>query len=352
MIRSGVLRPPRPDPVSSAGAAASPYRGTMARRVTAADVASALGVSRATVGFVLNDTPGQTISAATRERVRVEADRMGYRPHSAARALASGRSHIVLMLLPDWPVEHSMRAHLDEASLVLDRAGYSFVTTTPHPGGQAVPLWESLAPDVVLALAPVADAQYAAIRATGAATLIPGRDAPGLGRDLRFEEGPRLQVEHLLGIGRRRIAFAGAADPRLANLSRQRLGLAERTHRDLTGASLAARADVGPSDAAGVVDAWIGKRIDGIVAYNDEIAALVLAAAVRRGVRVPVELAIVGHDDSPLAALLVPSLSTVRVDTVGLGRFVAELALSAAGDGPAPSGRPEFNVELVRREST
>src|SRR5690606_2396701 len=143
-------------------------------------------------------TPGQTISAATRARVLEEAKRLGYRPHTAARALASGRSHIVLALLPDWPMEHSMRTHLDEASLVLDRAGYSLVTMTPHPGGQAVPLWESLAPDVVLALAPIPDAQFEAIRATGAETIIPGRDEVTLSQELRFAEGPRLQVAHLV----------------------------------------------------------------------------------------------------------------------------------------------------------
>ena len=49
------------------------------RRVTAADVARSLGISRATVGFVLNNTQGQTISAATRERVLAEAERLSAR---------------------------------------------------------------------------------------------------------------------------------------------------------------------------------------------------------------------------------------------------------------------------------
>ena len=116
------------------------------KRVTAADVARSLGLSRATVGFVLNDTPGQTIPEATRERVLAEAKRLGYRANTAARALASGRSRIILLVLPDWPLDYSMRTHLDEASLALDEAGYSLVTTTPHPGGQAQPLWETLRP--------------------------------------------------------------------------------------------------------------------------------------------------------------------------------------------------------------
>ena len=99
-----------------------------AKRVTAADVARSLGLSRATVGFVLNDTPGQTIPPATRERVLAEASRLGYRPHSAARALASGRSHIVLLVLPDWPLDFTLRRNIEEASLALDANGTDDIT--------------------------------------------------------------------------------------------------------------------------------------------------------------------------------------------------------------------------------
>ncbi|QNO38776.1 LacI family DNA-binding transcriptional regulator [Protaetiibacter sp. SSC-01] len=320
--------------------------------MTAADVARSLGLSRATVGFVLNDTPGQTISEATRERVLAEAKRLGYRPHTAARALASGRSHIVLALLPDWPMEYSMRTHLDEAALVLDRAGYSLVTMTPHPGGQAVPLWESLAPDVVFALAPIPDEQYDAIRATGAATIIPGRDEAVVADELHFADGPRLQVAHLLERGRRRIAFAGTTDARLASLVAERRALADATHRELAGEPLAASADLDETDAAARVAEWVAAGVDGVVAYNDDVAALVLGAALRQGIAVPEELAIVGHDDSPIARLLVPALSSVRVDTAGLGRFLADLALSRVSGAEPPGVGPEATSEVVRRETS
>src|SRR5690606_26491156 len=95
------IRGPMPSPTQS-----SPQP---AKRVTAADVARSLGLSRATVGFVFNDTPGQSISDATKQRVFAEAQRLGYRPHTAARALASGRSRLVLLVLPDWPLDHAMR---------------------------------------------------------------------------------------------------------------------------------------------------------------------------------------------------------------------------------------------------
>src|SRR5690606_1344749 len=227
----------------------------------------------------------------------------------------------------------------DEASLVLDRAGYSLVTMTPHPEGQAVPLWESLAPDVVLALAPIPDAQFEAIRATGAETIIPGRDEVTLSQELRFAEGPRLQVAHLVERGRRRIAFAGTPDARLASLVAERRALAERTHRELVGEPLAVAADVEDSDVAARVAEWIERGVDGVAAYNDDVAALVVGAALRQGLTVPERLAVVGHDDSPIARLLVPSLSSVRVDTAGLGRFLAELALSrVAGTRPPTVG--------------
>src|SRR5262245_49292875 len=184
-------------------------QATGTRRVTAADIARSLGVSRATVGFVLNDTPGQTISEATRRRVLDEAKRLGYRPHTAARALASGRTRIVLLVLPDWPLDFNLRRNIEEASLALDEAGYALITYTPHPTGQARPLWETLQPDVVMAMAPWAPGQVESIRAAGVTRILPDPDAPIEAE--WHEEGPTLQVEHLAALGHRRIAFAGSA---------------------------------------------------------------------------------------------------------------------------------------------
>lgn len=322
------------------------------KRVTAADVAKSLGLSRATVGFVLNDTPGQTIPEATRQRVLAEAKRLGYRPHSTARALASGRSQIILLLLPDWPLDHSVRAHLDEASLVLDRAGYSLVTRTPHPGGTAVPLWESLRPDVVMALAPIGDDEFEAIMATGAIAMIPGRPGSAIGEDLHFDEGPRLQVSHLLESGRTRLAFAGTTDPRLADLAEQRRRLAAQTYAEAVPGATLISEQVDADHVAAVVAGWVDAGIDGVVAYNDDIAALVLGAALRLGVAVPRRMAIIGHDDTPLASLLVPALSSVRVDATGLGRYLAELALSRVRSDPPPVAGPEASASVVRRETT
>lgn len=324
------------------------------KRVTAADVARSLGLSRATVGFVLNDTVGQTIPEATRERVKAEAARLGYRPHNAARALASGHSNIVLLVVPDWPYGHSLRAHLDEASLALDQAGYSLVTMTPHPGGQARPLWETLNPDVVMSMAPLPPELVKQLRRAGVPHVITAEPTTRTADDPGYTAGPRLQVEHLLERGRSRLAFAGSADGRLAGLVEERRSFAEQTHLRLTGTPLVAAADVDASSVATAVDAWLAAGVDGVIAYNDEVAALVAGAALRAGVGVGGggRLAVIGHDDSPLAELFVPSLTSVHVDITGLGRGLAALALSAVNDTPPPAITSDTEVHIVQREST
>ncbi|QHC68377.1 substrate-binding domain-containing protein [Rathayibacter sp. VKM Ac-2759] len=318
--------------------------------MTAADIARAVGVSRATVGFVLNDTPGQTISEATRTRVLAAAQRLGYRPHLAAQALASGRSRIILLVLPDWPMEYSMRRHVDEASTALDEAGYSLVTMTPHASGRARPLWETLQPDVVMGMLPFTRARYDEIRAAGVPVVIPSPDEPGNGDDASFSQGPRLQVEHLLAQERRRLVFASSPDPRLGSLVASRFAVAGRAARD-RGLPGLERADVDAGSVHALVEHWHRTGVTGVVAYNDDIAALVVGAAIRLGLSVPQDLSVVGHDDSPLAQLIVPSLTTVHVDDAGLGRYFAQLALSAAAGEPAPRRDSAPQLSLIRRES-
>lgn len=322
------------------------------RRVTAADVARSLGLSRATVGFVLNNTPGQTIPPVTRDRVLAEAERLGYRPHTAARALASGRSRIILLVLPDWPHDYSMRTHIDTAARVLDEAGYALVTTTPHPEGHAQPLWETLSPDVVLSMTPFSAEDLSRIEATGIPRIIPAAPTVAAGGEpLAHEVGPRLQVAHLVERGRRRIAFAGSPDPRLRDLVAQRQDLAAATARELTGRELAATANADELNVGELVGGWIADGVDGVVAYNDEIAALVAGTALRAGVTIPGTLAIVGHDDTPLARLYEPALTSVSIDTIGLGRYVAALALSAAEGTRTPSA-PATDARIVVRASS
>jgi len=327
-----------------------PSNATIApRRVTSSDVAREAGVSRATVGFVLNRTPGQTISAETQERVTSAAARLGYRPNESARRLARGSTRIVLMVLPDWPLEHSMQRNIDAATAMLERAGYTLVTFTPH-GSAARPLWETLSPDVVIGMTPFTDEQIQSMRTSGVLHIVPdvgAKEAPD--SHPAYNRGPRLQVKHLHALGHRRIGFAATADARLQGLQATRLNEAVVAAAELG-------IEIGPVetiavDAHAALAAWREAGCTAVSAYNDEVAAVVVRTALSEGLTVPGDLAVIGHDGSPLAKLFYPALSTIEVDYEALGRYSAQIALAAIGDMPEPS-EPDQVLTLVARDST
>ncbi|NGY65318.1 LacI family transcriptional regulator [Lentzea sp. NEAU-D13] len=324
------------------------------RRVTAADVAKSAGVSRATVGYVLNNTPGTRISPETRRRVLDEATRLGYRPSAAAQALARGRSKIVLVVLPDWPLELTLRTQLDEAARVLDEAGYAVIVHTDHGSEHAQPLWKLVEPEVVVGLVPFTPAQVRSIRAAGITRIAPNPDLRlDIGAIPAVVAGAQLQVRHLASLGHRALAFASPADPRLADLAAVRRLAAEREAVALGVEVRDARA-VDHRDEAlpSVLHAWLSAGITGVVAFNDDVAGTVVGTAVRAKILVPQDLAVVGHDNTPMASYFAPTLSSVGIDSVGFGRWMAQQALNLAEGRPSTDEFPGPTAFLIEREST
>ncbi|MDR6438694.1 DNA-binding LacI/PurR family transcriptional regulator [Paenarthrobacter nicotinovorans] len=319
------------------------------RRVTAADVAREAGVSPATVGFVMNRTKGQTISEATRERVLSAAQELNYKPHHAARALRSGRNNLVLLVLPDWPLEHSLRTNLEVLTQELGRHGYTLVTYTPLADSAATPLWAILEPAVVIGYGQFSDGDLADMKSVGIQNIIPDRASEQLSSD--FTSGPKLQTEYLLGLGHTRLGFAHPADPRLEGFVDARLHLVQQVCRDAgIPAPVVRQVDFRDGTHTSAVTEWRDAGVTGVVAYNDETAVDVVAAAVRQGIRVPEELSIIGHDDSPLAARYLPSISSVGVDMEQLGLFTAAIALHHA-EGHLLPDAPTNTARIVPRES-
>lgn len=97
---------------------------------------------------------------------------------------------------------------------------------------------------------------------------------------------------------------------------------------------------------------WLGAGITGVVAFNDDVAAAVASAAVRSGLQLPADLAVIGHDDAPIATMFVPGLSTIRIDTVALGRRFADFVLHRVEQRPAPIAHTVPGPVLIQREST
>src|SRR5262245_19561299 len=186
-----------------------------ARRVTSADVARRAGLSRATVSYVLNNTPHQAIPELTRERVLAAAAELGYTPSAAARTLRSGRSDIVLLLLPDWPIGPSVGALLDGLSTALAQRGLTFVAHPRSAGRPVSEVWKAITPAAVITFEELGQAETAELRAAGielTVALFGGhRGASAL--DVPEQRTGHLQAQHLAVAGHRQLGYAWPDDP-------------------------------------------------------------------------------------------------------------------------------------------
>ncbi|HZN14653.1 MAG TPA: LacI family DNA-binding transcriptional regulator [Acidimicrobiales bacterium] len=315
--------------------------------VTSTDVARAAGVSRATVSYVLNDTPGQTVSPATRAAVRRAADELGYRPSVLARSLKRGRSDSVLFPLPGLQLVHPLTCLVDACTAALAPLGLSLVRDFGRYDDPADQLdsWTRLAPAAVIdVLLHHDDPVLPGLRATGIPVLSAalatdsGWESSG---DVFARQARLTQIRYLLGKGHRRItAVAPRVLPVDPRAERRLLADVRRIARR-SGAMLnIERAEL--EDVHQLVSGWTTAP-DAVAAHNDDYAIAIMTALTQRGLRVPDDVAVMGIDDLPLGRVVSPALTTIAGD---FGEFAAALARivdsilrgSAGGEAlPVPS---------------
>jgi DNA-binding LacI/PurR family transcriptional regulator len=190
--------------------------------------------------------------------------------------------------------------------------------------------------------------------ACGVRQIYPDPDRPDLPDvSLAFSTGPELQVDHLHERGHRKLVYATFAETRASSMVIARHQAASDRARLLGLAAPDLESidyrDGSPDDA---VRRWLDVGITGVVAFNDDVAAAVASAAVRAGLWLPADLAVIGHDDSPIATMFVPALSTIRINTAALGRGFADFVLHRVDRRPVPASRTSPKPTLVRRETT
>ncbi|WP_136518204.1 LacI family DNA-binding transcriptional regulator [Cellulomonas telluris] len=317
-------------------------------RPTIVDVARAAGVSKSLVSAALRGDAG--VSADSRRRVADAAHALGYRRNGWAQRLVSGRSELLGVLLTDLRNGY----HTDIVNGLEDAAaaaGYGVVLA--HGRQDPALLRRRLADlvglgvDAVVAVTARLDERDLADAAARLPVVVVGRPRAvpdGVGWVSNDDEtGARLAVEHLLAAGHTRIAFLTASDRPAATARRD----AYRAAAGTTGLEFDARAD-------GVERLLEAVRRPGgptaAFAANDRVAVGLLAAAADRGVAVPGELAVVGYDNTELAELVRPRLTSVDQPRAAMGRAAASQALALLDGGPA--GREVAAPTLVVRESS
>ncbi|WP_435972860.1 LacI family DNA-binding transcriptional regulator [Streptomyces sp. Qhu_M48] len=337
----------------------TPERPTGRTVPTSADVARLAGVSRATVSYVLNNTSAVRISEPTRRRVREAAEELGYVPHAAARSLRAGHSRMVLLPTSHVPVGPLYSQFFNEFQWALRRLDYTVVQygSVGLEAEEAARAWAELRPVAVVSLGEVrlTGQGVEILKRSGARAVITlGTQEVEGAHALVMDQGRvgEVATAHLVESGRRRIGVVIPEEPGLAMFSGPRLDGARRAVEgtDATVVPLPLRYE---EDSAHALAArWRELGLDGVFAYNDEYAMLLMRALQDAGVAVPGETAVVGADDLLLGRLLRPRLSTVQIDMV-LGRELAELVDRAVREPETPPRSRELLASrVVRRESS
>jgi DNA-binding LacI/PurR family transcriptional regulator len=323
-------------------------------RITSTDVAREAGVSRTTVSYVLNGVSQRGISESTATRVREAAARLGYLPSAAARSLRRGHSELVLVVVGDWPYSYAVSQVIEHLTRQLAPRGLTVLVHHRTPDSRPITeLCWTVDAAAVISLEGVSDREEETLQAAGIHVTHPRSAAATDHPAILVAASPdigRLQVEHLAATGHRRIGYALPDDPTLSVFAVPRLGGA-RAACEWLGLTAPHEQPVplDPSGAAAAVAAFrsLDDPVTAVCAYNDDIALAVLTGMAACGLTAPDDIAVVGVDNGPTAALSSPPLTTVDFHPAAIGRHLAAIVLGEPNEPADVLASPV----LVVRES-
>ncbi|AXT86280.1 LacI family transcriptional regulator [Aeromicrobium sp. A1-2] len=331
-----------------------------APEINMVDVARHAGVSIATVSRALRDVPG--VSEATRVRIRLVAEDLSYVVSPEASALsrrATGRVAVVVPKIDVWfysamlaAIEGVLReADLDVLVYQVDGAAQRSRFFRQLPARRKVDA-------VVLIALPLPAAEEERLDLLGVHVVVAGgqlRDYPHVRAD--DVEATTLAMDHLLGLGHRRIAMIRTGDTAGAAWSADIVRT--QTYRDrldahgiTVPAEYLTTADAGPMAGSAGVDALLAllEPPTAILCYSDEIAVGAYAGLSARGIAVPGEISVIGIDGHPMAEVF--DLSTVTQSVSRQGKLAGQMALDLLAGRPTEAEELVVSCDLIVRGST
>ena len=322
------------------------------RRVTIVDVAAGAGVATSTVSRSFSN-PGR-VNPATRAHVLEVAGRLGYTPNPAARALESGRTNTVALVLPDITNPYFFGL-IKGAERAAAAAGHTLVIgdTEENPAAEARVV-RTLGPAVdgfVICSSRLPDADLLFAARQEPLTLV-NRQVTGLDSVVSdYQSGTRQIVDHLASLGHRGFVFLGGPPESWSGARRWRgLQAAARSR----GLSAVRHGPYQPTLVGGsaAADAALASGATALVAHNDLLAIGMLGRLRERGVDVPGRVSVVGFDDIFGSEFCAPPLTTLaeRVREAG-GRAVENLLLQMQRRDSQPA-RLVLPTHLLVRGST
>lgn len=318
--------------------------------VTIRDVARASGVHVSTVSRTFSAP--HLVNPETRDRVLASAEELGYRPNRAARALITGRTHNLGLIVADIAnpfFPPLIKAAESQARL---RDYHVFIADTNEDPVVEAEVVQALAKQVdgILLCSPRMSNDLIEQSRRVVPLVVVNRlvdSIPSVVMDVG--QGARRAMEHLVELGHKQIALL--AGPRGSWTSREIRRAAAATARG-AGATLQVLGPNQPTQDAGSAAAEQVRRagVTAVLAYNDLLAFGLLDGLERLGVNVPGELSVVGIDDT-LARYARPRLTTVATPAAAAGRAAVDMLLQH-DDDRRTTAQVTLQTELVVRAST
>jgi LacI family transcriptional regulator len=330
--------------------------------VSVRDVALRAGVSVGTVSNVMNHP--DKVSAATIETVQRVIKELGFVRNDAARQLRAGRSRAVGLVILDVGNPFFAEVARGAENRAAD-AGFSIIMGSSDEKTDResayLDLFEEQRMHGVL-ISPIGDItqRLRALRDRGIPAVLVDRtikDASFSSISVDDIAGGTLAADHLVSVGRRRIAFVGG--PMEIRQVADRLEGTRRAVASHEGVTLEVIETTGLTVAEGhsvgsdILNRARQDRPDAIFAANDLIAIGLLQALYTNGVViVPDEIALIGYDDISFAEASVVPLSSIRQPSALIGATAVDILLEEAADRDVTQRQIVFQPELVVRSST
>ena len=315
---------------------------------TIRDVAQASGVHPSTVSRALS-APGM-VNEVTRGRVLAAAEALGYRPNRTARALITGRTQNIGLIVADIanPFFPPLIKAAEHRARVLNH--HIFIADTdedPVVEEEVVQTLSQQVDGLLLCSPRMSNARITALR-NHVPMVVVNRAVPGLASVLTDAAGGARQiVDHLTGLGHRELTYL--AGPRGSWTNRE-ITRAATARAQAAGARLTVLGPNAPSEEGGsaAAEQVLATGATAVIAYNDLMAIGLMEALTALGKEIPDDLSIAGFDDIAVGRRIRPSLTTVASPSDVAGQAAVDLLLQADG----PDGRLRLETTLLCREST
>lgn len=327
-------------------------------KVTSQDVARLAGVSQSAVSRVF--TPGASASKATIAKVRAAAEKLGYRPNQLARAMITGKSRIIGLVV-SYLENQFYPAALERLSEALQARGYHiliFMASNSRDGIAKVvqDLLDYRVDGIITASVALSSELSERCSAAGIPVVMFNRGQPGSGHSSVTSantEGGRRVADFLVAGGHRRIAHIAGWVGSSTGRDRQTGFLQGLTHHGAEVVEVIDGMFSRDTAAAAARDLMaLPAPPDAIFVGNDHMAFAVMdMLRGTLGLRVPEDVSIIGYDDVPMAAWAAYDLTTLRQPVNRMVDATVETLLAQIDDPARPAQKIEIEGPLILRGS-